>query len=363
MKRTLTYLLLLFSFSFVNAVNSYPEPVSVTQPDGSVIIIRLYGDEFFRYKTTIDGYIIAQKSDGFYYYADYNTGILRISDSRVGIPTTKSFSRTKSIPEAVVRRIREDNLREHNESEVINYSASNLAEIPFYSSKNSKRVVKTPIILVQFKDVKFSVQNPQMHFNNMTNQSGYSEYGGTGSILDYYTDNLGDFYDFTFDVLDIVTLSNDMKYYMGNDSDGDDLRPREAVKEACELASIAGIDFSKYDIDRDGFVDNIFLYFAGGSEASGAGDNYLWPHQWSIYSYNVVLNGVRLSSYACATEYKTKASNPSGIGTFCHEFGHVLGFSDMYDTDYEDNGKSKGLWGKLDLMDAGNYNKIGRAHV
>ena len=53
MKRTLTYLLLLFSFSFVNAVNSYPEPVSVTQPDGSVIIIRLYGDEFFRDRKSV----------------------------------------------------------------------------------------------------------------------------------------------------------------------------------------------------------------------------------------------------------------------------------------------------------------------
>lgn len=49
----------------------------------------------------------------------------------------------------------------------------------------------------------------------------------------------------------------------------------------------------------------------------------------------------------------------SGIGTYCHEFGHVLGLPDFYDTDGEENGSARGL-GYFSLMSGGNYNNQGR---
>ncbi|MBR6346084.1 MAG: immune inhibitor A, partial [Bacteroidales bacterium] len=44
-----------------------------------------------------------------------------------------------------------------------------------------------------------------------------------------------------------------------------------------------------------------------------------------------------------------------GIGTFCHEFSHVLGLPDVYDTDKEANGEASHP-GAFDLMGSGNYN-------
>ncbi|MBQ0043943.1 MAG: immune inhibitor A, partial [Bacteroidales bacterium] len=44
---------------------------------------------------------------------------------------------------------------------------------------------------------------------------------------------------------------------------------------------------------------------------------------------------------------------------FCHEFGHVLGLPDLYDTDYENNGQADDM-GYYSLMASGSYNNSGR---
>lgn len=49
----------------------------------------------------------------------------------------------------------------------------------------------------------------------------------------------------------------------------------------------------------------------------------------------------------------------AGIGTFCHEFSHVLGIPDFYDTDGYTGGYSEGV-GTWSIMDQGPYNNEGR---
>lgn len=63
--------------------------------------------------------------------------------------------------------------------------------------------------------------------------------------------------------------------------------------------------------------------------------------------------GKRIDRYACSSELKyTTGTQVEGIGTFCHEFSHVLGLPDMYNT-YQSNSSQLGRW---DVMDQGNYN-------
>ena len=120
------------------------------------------------------------------------------------------------------------------------------------------------------------------------------------------------------------------------------------------------VDFSKYDLDDDGYVDNIFYYYAGHNEAEGASSNTIWPHKWSLWREECFLDGVRIYDYACTSEYRGPNGNDMcGIGTFCHEFGHVIGLPDLYDTDYERNGRADDL-GNFSLMCGGNYNNNGR---
>ena len=160
-----------------------------------------------------------------------------------------------------------------------------------------------------------------------------------------------------------MKLTHDKAYYGGNNSDGDDQRPEQAVAEACEALD-GQVDFANYDNDGDGKVDLVFMYYAGYGEADSEDEDAIWPHQWEL-SYGgieLTLDNMVLDSYACSNElegmgnYKDKMC---GIGTACHEFGHAMGLPDFYDTDYDTNGIAAGPF-DFSLMAGGAYNGEGR---
>ncbi|MBR5686301.1 MAG: immune inhibitor A, partial [Muribaculaceae bacterium] len=68
-----------------------------------------------------------------------------------------------------------------------------------------------------------------------------------------------------------------------------------------------------------------------------------WPHM-NNFTESPVLDGVNFSLYACSTNMTGEEgdfisyNNVAGIGTICHEFSHVLGLPDFYDTDAEGSG-------------------------
>lgn len=222
------------------------------------------------------------------------------------------------------------------------------------------------VVLVEFSGLSFTVKNPQEAFRSLLNDSGYSVNGGTGSARDFYYDNSHGCFEPVFDVYGPVPLNNAYSYYGGNDSAGNDLRAEQAVIDACRKLD-GDIDFSQYDNDGDGYVDMVFMYYAGYGEADDDNDdeNTIWPHQWYIESgagKTVTLDGVKLDSYACTNERigtGSRRGTMCGIGTACHEFGHAMGLPDFYDTDYKTNGSSDGLY-SYSTMCGGSYNNDGR---
>jgi M6 family metalloprotease domain len=156
-----------------------------------------------------------------------------------------------------------------------------------------------------------------------------------------------------------VTLSKPMAYYGQNDVDGNDKHPDEMVYEACKLAA-KSVDFSNFDYDNDGYVDDVYIYYAGMGEADGGSANTIWPHSWSLSSagLSLTLNGKIVDAYSCSAELDGTGSR-SGIGSFTHEYGHLLGLADMYDVDYDSyNGEGFDL-GEWSLMAYGSYNGNG----
>ena len=222
------------------------------------------------------------------------------------------------------------------------------------------------VVLVEFSGLSFTVKNPQEAFRSLLNEHGYSANGGVGSARDFYYDNSHGYFEPIFDVFGPVPLPNTYSYYGANDSDGNDLRAEQAVIEACRALD-GDVDFSQYDNDGDGYVDMVFMYYAGYGEADDDNDdeNTIWPHQWYIESgagKTVTLDGVKLDSYACTNERIGSGSRRGtmcGIGTACHEFGHAMGLPDFYDTDYKTNGLSDGLY-SYSTMCSGSYNNDGR---
>ncbi|MGN0281561.1 MAG: M6 family metalloprotease domain-containing protein, partial [Prevotella sp.] len=121
----------------------------------------------------------------------------------------------------------------------------------------------------------------------------------------------------------------------------------DASVEAQDLA-----DFTKYDWDNDGVVDNVYIIFAGYSEAMGASDDCIWPHQWVISDRELYIDGKRIFNYACSNELLWSSGKQlNGIGTACHEFSHTLGLMDTYNTVYG----ITDLVQRWDVMSAGSY--------
>lgn len=70
MKKILLTLAASLCLSLVaRAVPMCPDPVTVTQPDGTTLTLVGHGDEYYHFVTTTDGYTVVQNSDGYYVYA------------------------------------------------------------------------------------------------------------------------------------------------------------------------------------------------------------------------------------------------------------------------------------------------------
>lgn len=294
----------------------------ITLTDGSEVRARLLGDEFQHYY---------ESEDGTKYMEDSNTGLYnKVANS----PLRK----------ASARRAR---ALSHQQNRMRKLMAQRKS--PFQGKK------KGLIILAEFADSKFQAGHDQALYDRIANEQGFSEEGFRGSVKDYFRDqSLGQF-ELDFDVVGICPLKNNTTYYGRNLSNGDDAHAGEMVAEACLWAAQQGTDFSQYDWDGDGEVDQVFVLYAGQGEAAGGASSTIWPHMFylssSDYGKALTMNGVKVDTYACSCELNMD-SRLDGIGTFCHEFSHCMGFPDLYDT----NGGSWFGMGDYDLMSSGSYN-------
>ncbi len=214
------------------------------------------------------------------------------------------------------------------------------------------------VILVEYQDTKFANGHNKAQFNRILNEEGYKEGNFKGSVKDYFKAQSDGSFILDFDVVGPVTLKNKQAYYGGNNAYGrGDLRPGEMTAEAC-LAVVDSVNFADYDWGGDGEVDQVYILYAGKGEADGGDASTIWPHEWQLkwsdYAQTLTLDNVTVNTYACGSELNG-SGNISGIGTFCHEFSHCLGYPDFYDTQ---SGGNYGM-GSWDLMDNGSYNADG----
>lgn len=344
------------------AVPAKPTPFRFIQPDGTAVMLQLKGDERSHVMTTTEGYPVARDADGYYCFAETDGGgALKPTSVRAALVSSlNSVERTAIAgisPADALKSLKTRNSGKfHAPARISGHGGIGLMDDAFLGYKELKGLV----ILAQFSDVKFSSTCDNAFFTRMLNEKGFSEYGGTGSARDYFIDSSNGAFVPEFDVYGPVTLPNEMAYYGGNDKSGNDEHPAEMIRDACEKLKDV-INFKDYDIDGDGYVDNVFVFYAGYGEASYGSDDTVWPHQWELASagLSLTLDGVKINKYACSNELEEDAYGnaiPDGVGTFVHEFSHVLGIPDLYTTD------SDGSWtpGPWSVMDQGPYNNDSR---
>lgn len=346
----LGYLLVFLNFP-VQSIPASPTPVVVTQPDGSNLTLRIFGDESRKIRTTIDGYLVQKNSRGFYVYAEQTT---QQSEQRIARnPEVRSSDDANFLT----------GISKYDIQASLKSSRQGMRKAPTISQSTGFPTLGSPkslVILVAFKDKNFVVPTPSTAFSSLLNSEGYSQNGGTGSARDYFRASSNGKFNPTFDIVGPYQLPDSMKYYGANDSEDFDIRPTEMVAIACSLAN-NDVNFADYDLDGDGYIDNVFIYYAGYNEAEGGPENTIWPHRWVVhssnYSGNKVFDGKTLFDYACTSELKGSSGNTMcGIGTFTHEFGHVIGLPDHYHTEDPDK-NTLDYWS---IMDYGAYLNEGR---
>ena len=237
----------------------------------------------------------------------------------------------------------------------------------------TKGEIKGVVILAAFADVPFSISSDSLrtllgnryngdNYSEEIDFEAYSEIHGKmlplqatipGSARDYFrTQSFGQFVP-QFDIIGPITLDSARAYYGGNNSNGSDKNTTGMIREACQKAYDMGLtDFTDYDNDGDGVVDFVYVIYAGSDEAQTGIDDCIWAKASSI---SLTLgNRMKVGRYACSGELVIDLPVVAGIGTFVHEFGHILGLPDFYNTKAEDF--TMDVWS---VMDYGMYNAEG----
>ncbi len=333
------------------SIPAKPGLIEFTQPDGSKINIYLHGDEKVKWATTQDGYTLLFNAEGYYEYA--------VLDYRNSLVTSGIIARNEEnrdlLSQSFLAGVNKNLTYSPDQISILKQvwniydeEAQNGAKA-FPTTGNRKLVC----ILIGFTDRAFV--KTQAEFDALFNQVGYTAGGATGSIKDYYLENSWNQFNLTVDVKGPFTASNNMAYY-GTNVSGDDIRPRELVTEAVNLADPT-TNYADYDNDNNGSVDAVYVIYAGYGEESGAPSTTIWAHAWAIPT--ITRDGKTISNYSCSSELRgTTGTNITRIGVICHEFGHTLGADDFYDTDYATNGQYDGT-GEWDLMGGGGWNNGG----
>lgn len=225
---------------------------------------------------------------------------------------------------------------------------------------DSSRVYRQLVILFEFEGDKtyFKSETPRDDYDKMLNEKGYNERNGKGCMAEYFRDQSNGLFNVQFDVYGPYRIGQKAQPY---DTPNSNTRNygREAMIEATNLflADHPEIDFSQYDWNNNGSINQVIYVYAGlpGNISSDNCYGHIWPNT-SSFTTITTHDGKKIFNYTCSGEHwPTKTPISCGIGTICHEFTHSLGLPDIYPV----GGEGFSVVDEWDLMDGGNFTNYG----
>ena len=326
---------LLFAAMTAGAVKMKPGINIIKQADGTTITVRAYGDEDLSYFLASDGTLLYQEGTNFYIAgvkADgtlYSTGVLAHEPS---MRTIKEISAIKA-----------QNAKAFYNSMETQTKANKVRREPMTPDNSllpSLGKHKIPVILVEFSDVEFSVENPKATFDKylngkeLFNKETDPEMGQNyASVAKYFKDMSFGKFEPEFEVYGPVNLGKPLATYGAGYSSEENMGL--LLTDACTAVDDE-VDFTQYDSNDDGNIDLIYIIYAGFSQ-SIAGNSTDCIHPKSGYlSLAKSFDGMDVKRYGVNNELNgtpaDQANGPiiNGIGLFCHEFSHCMGLPDLY---------------------------------
>ncbi len=360
-KLLLTWIsLLLVSLSW--AAKAWKMPLTVTQPDGSVLQAYQHGDEHFNWYTDKDGVILIRKADIFYIAHIDRYGKISSSNLLAHEKSQRQDAEKRAVA-AQNRNLFFERAQQQIETRAMRREPVQVNSTFFPHMGSPKAIV----ILAQYNDTPFTLTNPRQSFQQFLNGEGepvdyeHSKGRNASSVKQYFKDmSFGKFIP-QFDVYGPVTLPHELAYYGGTDPNGGGEKFSELITDACRLMDDS-LNFANYDANGDGYADLVYVVYSGYGQNMGAPDNTMWPKAGTIYPCPS-FDGKKICRAGISNELIGNPKTPkkkmiSGIGLFCHEFSHCMGLPDFYPTLASARGDNQGMeaWS---LMDDGEYTANG----
>lgn len=213
---------------------------------------------------------------------------------------------------------------------------------------DASRIYRQLVILMEFSDSTFSCENPSEYYDRLFNEQGYNEGVGPGCVADYFRDQSGGLCNLKFDIMGPYKVQGTAKK-KGTYNYGD-IEVGEAIDMM--MAENPDMDYTPYDWDDDGNIEQVVVVFASlsGNQASG----FIWPSTGLMREVTTP-DGLKIHFSSTSGELWGNGRN-NGIGTICHEFSHCLGLPDVYPTAAS---SFFSVCDEFDLMDGGNYTNWG----
>lgn len=364
MKRLiLSMLITLLTAVSMQAARAYSEPCIVTQPDGSQLTIILYGDEHIHWLTTSDGVFLVEQDKGYYVAAINDKGMLTATPMLAHQQSTRSANELQLCAAQQERKAlffdRADRIMQETRR-------AKVSSVDFFPHTGSPKCL---VILANFSDVKFTVDDPVKSFTQYFNgetQETFSNNEGKNlvGVKKYFEHSSHGQFTPQFDIVGPIDLPETQAYY------GTDINTAKGNYDAlfnqfCEDAIAAvddEVDFTQYVNRTANYAELVCVIYAGcGQSVNGNPSNTIWP---KCSRPTIVTNdGVTVGYMNCSPElYKVGLTDINGIGLFCHEFSHGMGLPDLYATNKsaQINNQTPEFW---DLMDYGEYASNGYAPV
>jgi len=350
-----------------------------TQPDNTTFVARLWGDEFFWWMETSNGYRIARGSNYWWYYATLDEdGEFYPTDARVGVDPPPGGSYQLDRSASRIAALNEE-IAQFNEQIALNaqwFAAKQDAAMNI----GAPVILKVGVILIEFQDTTHyrDTTNPNLYYgyqkadfdSMLFSSSGYwfdtTTIDGTphpenekvfGSFRDYWwqmsrPNGTPGSLIITGQVVNPVD-SNGVPVWIRADHNRSyyetipDPQWRALAYEAIRKADSLGyIDTTNPGAPNH--YDKLGVIYARDAIYAGA----LRVHAERIggrYYLMAERNGFQLYGTAMAFSH---------IGTHLHEFGHNLGFDEEYTGSASDDGNTNLF--NFDLMAWGIYNGPGR---
>lgn len=300
---------------------------TLRQPDGTVLQCFASGDEYYNWLHDKDGYTIVQDGRGWYVYAERLGRALVPTELVVG----KGDPRSRGIAPWVKSEDAAELGRRFQTRGLSKGGASVLAP--------TSGTLHNVVIFIRFADEE-EFQTPLQTYEDMFNSGTVSMQNylrdlsrNTLTVLSHFYPNPG-----TTTVLSFKDAFP-REYYMPAGATAptgytDDRSMREHTLLRNAVAAVSSDIPSNLvvDGDGDGTVDNVCFVISG--NATGW-SSLLWPHMWTLSTFDVRINGARIGAYNFQLNEFLLGEKSSVLS---HEMLHSLGLPDLYH--YTDDGMS-----------------------